>query len=300
MRISSSGDHSPQSASAGLRRVRVHFCGVRGSTPAPGAEFLRYGGHTSCIAIAADSDAPPALILDAGTGLRTATQLIGDRPFTGTILLTHLHWDHVQGLPFFAAGDRDDASLTVLLPEQPDGADAASVLARSMSPPHFPLGPGGLRGSWTFATVPPGESQIEGFEVLAREIPHKGGRTFGYRVSDGRSALTYMPDHCPTELGPGPEGAGEYHEAALELAADADVLIHDSQLLTHEELEAEGRFGHSVARYAIELGRRANVGEVVLFHHRPDRTDDALDELARQLEPTPAVTLAVQGSVWQA
>ena len=279
--------------------MRVHFCGVRGSTPAPGAEFLRYGGHTSCIAIAPDADSAPALILDAGTGLRTVTQLIGDRPFTGTILLSHLHWDHVQGLPFFAAGDRDDARLTVLVPEQPDGADAATVLARSMSPPHFPLGPGGLRGSWTFASVSPGESRIEGFSVLVREIPHKGGRTFGYRVSDGRAALTYMPDHCPTALGPGPDGKGEYHEAALELAADVDVLVHDAQLLTREELEAEGRFGHSAARYAIELGRRARAREVVLFHHRPDRTDDALDELARELEPVPGVTLAVQGSTWQ-
>ena len=277
----------------------MHFCGVRGSTPAPGAEFLRYGGHTSCIAIGSDGDPAPTLILDAGTGLRTLTPLIGDRPFTGTILLSHLHWDHVQGLPFFAAGDRDDARLTVLLPDQQDGSDATAVLARSMSPPHFPLGPGGLRGSWTFATISPGESQIEQFTVLVREIPHKGGRTFGYRVSDGHATLAYMPDHCPTALGPGPDGHGEYHEAALELAGNVDVLVHDSQLLTQRELATEGRFGHSIADYAVELGGRAGARSVVLFHHRPDRTDDALDELARQLAPTPAVTLAVQGSVWQ-
>lgn len=279
--------------------MRANFCGVRGSTPAPGAEFLRYGGHTSCIAIGSDGDAAPTLILDAGTGLRTVAPLIDDRPFTGTILLSHLHWDHVQGLPFFAAGDRDDAHLAVLLPDQQDGTDAASVLARAMSPPHFPLGPGGLRGSWAFATISPGESQIEQFTVLTREIPHKGGRTFGYRVSDGHATFAYMPDHCPTALGPGPGGQGEYHEAALELARNVDVLVHDAQLLTEQELATEGRFGHSVADYAIELGQRAGARSVVLFHHRPDRTDDALDELARQLEPTPAVTLAVQGSVWQ-
>ena len=279
--------------------MRVYFCGVRGSTPAPGADFLRYGGHTSCIAIAHDDDQEPTLILDAGTGLRTVTQLLGDRPFTGTILFSHLHWDHVQGLPFFAAGDRDDARVSVLVPEQPDGAGAVSVLARAMSPPHFPLGPDGLRGAWSFDSISPGESQIEGFTVLAREIPHKGGRTFGYRISDGHSTFAYMPDHCPTALGPGPHGHGEYHEAALDLARDVDVLVHDAQLLTEQELASEGRFGHSAVQYAVELGRRAEARSVVLFHHRPDRTDDALEELARELRDTPEVTLAVQGAVWQ-
>ena len=214
-------------------------------------------------------------------------------------MLSHLHWDHVQGLPFFAAGDRDDAELTVLLPDQEDGADAASVLARAMSPPHFPLGPGGLRGSWTFSCIAPGIVSVGGFSVLVREIPHKGGRTFGYRVSDGRSTLTYMPDHCPTALGPGPDGRGEYHEAALELAADTDLLVHDAQLLTRDELASEGRFGHSEAGYAIELGKRAGARQMALFHHRPDRTDDALDELAAKLSRESGVSLAIQGAVWE-
>ena len=101
--------------------VRVHLCGVRGSTPAPGAEFLRYGGHTSCVAIAHDDAPAPALVLDAGTGLRQVTALLGGRPFAGTILLTHLHWDHVHGLPFFRAGDREDARVSLLLPVQDAG-----------------------------------------------------------------------------------------------------------------------------------------------------------------------------------
>jgi phosphoribosyl 1,2-cyclic phosphodiesterase len=275
--------------------VRVHLCGVRGSTPAPGAEFLRYGGHTPCLALAHDG-AAPTLILDAGTGIRDVTALLGGRSFTGTILLTHLHWDHLQGLPFFAAAEHEDASVTLLLPEQEDGADAISVLARAMSPPHFPVGPTELDGAWTFATIAPGESIREGFTVLAREIPHKGGRTFGYRISDGRSTLAYMPDHCPTALGPGPDGWGEYHPAALELASGADVLVHDAQL-TREELGAEARFGHAVADYAIQLGRRAGSRAVILFHHAPDRTDAALDQLAGRLADAQGATLAVQGSV---
>ena len=138
--------------------MRIHLCGVRGSTPAPGADFLRYGGQTSCLALAHDDEAVPALILDAGTGLRQVTPLLAGKPFCGTILLTHLHWDHVHGLPFFAAGDRGDAAVSLLLPDQQDGTSAADVLARGMSPPHFPIGPGGLRGSWSFGLIGPGRT----------------------------------------------------------------------------------------------------------------------------------------------
>ena len=277
--------------------MRLHFCGVRGSTPAPGADFVRYGGHTSCVAVARDDTAPPTLILDAGTGVRRVTALLGGQPFAGTILLTHLHWDHVQGLPFFRAADRDDASVTLLLPDQQDGSSAEQVLARAMSPPHFPIGPGQLRGSWTFGTISPGQIRADGFTVEAREIPHKGGRTLGYRISDGRSAVAYVTDHCPTALGPGPDGWGEYHAGAVELAAGADVLIHDAQLLAGE-LAAQAAFGHAAADYAVCLAQRAAARQVVLFHHQPDRTDDALDQVARGFMTAPvSVAVAAEGQV---
>lgn len=277
--------------------MRAHLCGVRGSTPAPGPEFDRYGGHTSCVAVARDGDATPTLLLDAGTGLRTVTPLLDGGPFRGTILLTHLHWDHFQGLPFFSAGDREDSRIDVLLPEQQDGSSAAGVLERSMSPPHFPISPTELRGAWSFATLEPGEYEFEGFSVVAREVPHKGGRTFGYRVSDGRSVLTYIPDHCPSSLGEGPDGYGVYHPTALELASGADVLLHDAQLIGHHELATEGQYGHAASDYAVELGRHAGAHGVVLFHHRPDRTDTALDELADRLRGAPGVSIATQGTV---
>jgi ribonuclease BN (tRNA processing enzyme) len=289
--------------------VKIQFCGVRGSTPAPGIEFVRYGGHTSCLALSHDgglgSDAQPdpqarrpTLVLDAGAGLTSVTSLLGGAPFDGTILLTHLHWDHVLGLPFFAAADNEHARVSVMLPEQESGAGAASVLAGIMSPPYFPIEPTELRGEWTFATVAEGEQEIEGFTVLAREIPHKGGRTFGYRISDGHSTLAYMPDHCPTTLGPGEDGFGEYHPAAIELAKEADVLVHDAQLFP-AELAAEADFGHSVADYAVELARRAGTRSVMLFHHRHNRTDDALDGLAQRLGggSTPAVSVAAESTV---
>jgi phosphoribosyl 1,2-cyclic phosphodiesterase len=277
----------------------VHLCGVRGSTPAPGADFLRYGGHTSCVAIAHDDAQVPSLILDAGTGVRSVSALMGGQPFAGTILLTHLHWDHVQGLPFFSAGDHEGARVSLLLPEQEDGSQAQEVLSRAMSPPHFPMGPDGLRGTWRFGGIAPGRSTHEGFEVLTAEVPHKGGRTFGYRISDGHASVAYIPDHCPTALGPGPDGYGELHPAVLELAAEADLLVHDAQLLNEHELATEGRFGHAAADYAVTLGTQANVKTVALFHHRPDRTDEALDELATRYPGPPEVIVATQGQVLQ-
>jgi phosphoribosyl 1,2-cyclic phosphodiesterase len=251
----------------------VTFCGVRGSTPAPGHLYARYGGNTSCVAItAADADVP-TLILDAGTGLSRLSADLRGQPFRGSIVMGHLHWDHTHGLPFFPAGDNPDAQGTVYQPEQ---GDPIAVLERVMSPPHFPIPPTELRGRWDFRTIEEGHHTIEGFEVEAREIPHRGGRTFGFRISDGRSTIAYMSDHWPFAFGPGPHGEGEFHETALALADDVDLLIHDAQY-TRAEFPARAHFGHSTIDYAIELGERAGAAKVVLFHHDPSRTDDQLD-----------------------
>ena len=239
---------------------------------------MRYGGNTSCVAIARDG-ADPTLLLDAGTGLTRVSTLLGRRPFNGTILLTHLHWDHTHGLPFFRSGDRDDAVVRLLMPDQ-GGWSATELLARVLSPPHFPITPSELRGSWSFERLAEGDHQIEGFAVRAREILHKGGRTYGYRVSDGEHTVAYLPDHGPGAPGDGPGGLGAYRAAELELAADADVLIHDAQY-TAEEYPRRWSYGHAAVPYAVALGEAAGVGRVVLFHHDPSRTDDQLDEIAR-------------------
>jgi phosphoribosyl 1,2-cyclic phosphodiesterase len=275
--------------------VRVTFCGTRGSTPAPGPEFIRYGGNTSCVAISHGDDTAPSLLLDAGTGLRRVQELLGDAAFRGTLLLTHLHWDHVQGLPFFPSGDRVGARVSLLLPSD-DQTGPVELLSRMMSPPFFPIGPTQLRGDWDFGYVLDGAFEAEGFSVLARDVPHKGGHTVGYRVSDGRVSVAYLPDHCPTALGSGPEDIGEYHEAALELACGVDLLIHDAHLRA-EEVEAEGSFGHAAAEYAVRLGELANAQRVALFHHRPERTDAEVDRtVARFAERGPSVVAAEEGT----
>jgi phosphoribosyl 1,2-cyclic phosphodiesterase len=221
---------------------------------------------------------------------------MGGEPFRGSVMLSHLHWDHVHGLPFCDATDRNDSRVTLFVPDQLDGSDPLEMLSRGMSPPHFPVRADELRGDWSFVALSASSLEIEGFDVLVEEIPHKGGRTYGMRVSDGSGTVVYMPDHCPSALGPGPDGLGEYHQAALSLCEGADVLIHDAQLV-REELEAEAYFGHAAGEYAVELARRTNVTQVVLFHHKPDRTDEQLDEIARRFSGTPLVTTAAQTTV---
>jgi len=254
--------------------MRVTVCGVRGSTPAAGADFVRVGGNTSCVAIAHDGELP-SLILDSGTGIRRITGLLAGEAFRGAILLGHLHWDHTQGLPFFRAADRPDSTVAVFVPAQ---GDTEAVLGRFMSPPSFPVRPRELRGTWSFGGLEPGEHEIEGFSVLALEIPHKGGRTFGYRVSDGTGVVTYMSDHCPTNAGPGPAGLGEYHDAAVSLVSGCDLLFHDAQYLD-DELPARASFGHSSCGYAVGLAEATGVKRLLLYHHDPERTDDEVDAI---------------------
>jgi phosphoribosyl 1,2-cyclic phosphodiesterase len=273
--------------------MRLTICGARGSTPAPGAEFVRYGGHTSCIALAHDGERP-RLVLDGGTGLARFSKLLGGEAFQGTILLGHLHWDHTHGLPFFPAGDRPDARVRVLMPV--DG-DPEEVLARAISPPHFPITPRELEGRWTFEAIDPGEHEIEGFSVLALEVPHKGGKTFGYRISDGESAVAYLSDHAPQALGPGPSGLGEFHAAARDLAAGVNLLVHDGQY-TADEFARVSAFGHSAIEYAIGLARECGVPRLLVFHHDPERTDAQIDAiLEAHRDAGLVVEAASEGSV---
>lgn len=253
--------------------MKLLFAGVRGSTPVFGPEFARIGGHTSCVAVLRGDDHTPALVLDAGTGIMNLTPRFGDVPFSGTILLTHLHWDHLQGLPFFRPADRAGARVTVALPEQ---GDPDLVVRRALSPPHFPIGPDGLLGDWRFVGLEDGVHRIEGFDVTARTIPHKGGRTVGFRVSDGVRTFAYMPDRGPR----GPDASPEGDVAARELAHGVDVLVHGAPFVGAEQALADC-YGHATVDDALALAADARVARLVLTHHGPTRSDDAVEAIAR-------------------
>lgn len=255
--------------------MRITFFGVRGSTPVSGPEFARTGGHTSCIGLSLD-DGPPALVLDAGTGLQRLAREFPGRPFRGAILLSHLHWDHLQGLPFCPPIDRDDAEVVLAQPAQ---GDPVSVLERSMSPPHFPIAPDLLRGRWEHVALEPGAHRFGEFDVVAGEVHHKGGRTFGFRIEAGGVVCCYVPD------------ALDDNDDSIEaLASGADVFVRGAPFLDAEHERAEA-YGHGTIEHAIALARRAGVRRLVLTHHGPTRTDDELDSIAERLD----VELAHEG-----
>lgn len=261
--------------------MEIQILGCRGSTPSTGAEFARYGGDTSAVSVA-HQDRAPSLVLDAGTGLRNLANELGDGAFRGSILLTHLHWDHTHGLPFARAVDRDDAVVDLYVPSQ--GVDPLSLLARAMGPPHFPITPDQLRGTWRFHELEEGRHRIAGFEVEARDVAHKGGRTFGYRVIDDGASLAYIPDFS----------VGASEGDPTDLVSGADLLLHDSQH-TDAEIGAKGFLGHSTVEHAVRLAERHDVGRLVLFHHDPARTDVEIDRLVSSVDSAVPVDAARSG-----
>ena len=266
--------------------MRLTFLGVRGSTPATGPDFVRYGGNTSCVAVSHTADTPPKLILDAGTGLRALSGLLGGASFDGSILLSHLHWDHVQGIPFFTAGDRAGARVDVYVPAQ-DGRNGRDLVAQFLSPPAFPITPEGLLGDWTFTALEPGRHAIDGFDVTSADAEHKGGRAYAYRVASGGASVAYLPDHIPNA------GVGD---SLLALLEGVELLVHDAQFVESERAWAD-EYGHSTVLDAVALAERCDAKRLVLFHHGHARPDEALDRIADGIPTGVPIVVAREGLV---
>jgi phosphoribosyl 1,2-cyclic phosphodiesterase len=280
--------------------VRLALLGVRGSTPAPGADFLRYGGHTSCLAVLGDGQDVPSLVLDAGTGIRDLPRLLNGKAFEGAVVLTHLHWDHMHGLPFCTALDHPGSQVELWVPSTGAGPDAEELLAKALSPPHFPIDPFGLLGSWTFRPALPGPLAIEpqgpgAGRVEVAPVLHKGGRTYAVRVDLDGASIAYVPDHNLRPSGP----ADVDDSAAIELIHGVDVLLHDGQFVA-AEAELAAAYGHCTVEDSLRWADRCQAGRLVLTHHGPSRTDDQLDRLAAEFTVTPEgrpVTFARQGDL---
>jgi phosphoribosyl 1,2-cyclic phosphodiesterase len=254
---------------------------------------MRYGGNTSCVSLRS-GDQPP-IVFDLGTGLRYfGSSWPADRTFEGTALLTHLHWDHVQGLPFFVPLLRDGAHLDVFAPVQEDGRSVREAFDAFLRPPYFPVTLEHLVGTVDFHDVEDAAFDVGRAHVMSRSVPHCGP-TLGYRVSWDGVTVAYLSDHQQPS-----DGSHRIAPGASDLCADADLVIHDAQY-TPSEFARKSTWGHCTVEYAVRVAHESGAKRLALFHHDPLRDDEALDELARETKELGAclgleVIVAAEGS----
>ena len=252
--------------------MKLKVWGARGSVPAPGPQMNRYGGNTSCVQLTLGSGAQ--LILDAGTGIRNLGLDLSATPRV-SILLTHLHLDHIQGLMFFPPCFRSDAEITIWGPTSPE-ASLEDRIARYISAPLSPVEIRELPCSVSFRDTPPSEWRIGSATIRCESVNHRGP-TLGFRISDGDTTVCYIPDHEPG-LGTRLASVGPEWISGYDLARDADILIHDCQYLDKEYPQHVG-WGHSGMDDALVFAHRTGARRVLLFHHDPLHSDSFLDDL---------------------
>ena len=271
--------------------------GCRGSLAAPGPETVAYGGNTSCIQIELSDGTP--VVLDAGTGIRLLGLELARLPRRPIhIILTHLHLDHLEGLRFFAPLWNERASVEIWGPPSPL-LSLRERISRAFSPPLFPLNLADVAAHVTFHDVPRKPWKIGGASLRAQLVVHPGP-TLGYRIEADGSSVAYLPDHEPALAGAIEGKAVEWISGAA-VAADADVLLHDAQYFEEEYGKHLG-WGHSSVGHAVEFTRAVGARRLVLFHHEPSHSDQALEHLedrARELagREDVAPTLAREGTV---
>jgi len=251
--------------------MEITFFGVRGSCPCAGDSHRRYGGSTSCVLVRIADSEP--LILDLGTGLRVlgASGVLANRsggPNRLTALLTHLHLDHVVGLPFFDSLNDPGTVLEVHGPKQPDGS-FADALPRIVQPPFFPVDLDSRPAKVVLHDLENEDFGIGSAKVRARYVPHLGP-TLGYRIDANGLSMAYIPDHQV------PEDRESIADNVLELCDGVDLLIHDAQYTT-DELEMKSDWGHSTAEYAVTVALAARARALMLFHHDPSHSDADID-----------------------
>ena len=277
---------SPESPD--LPVIRLKFWGVRGSIPTPGPTTLKYGGNTSCIEVRA---AGHIIILDAGTGLRLlGNELMTEfreQPMDLTLLLTHTHWDHIQGLPFFMPVYQPKNHLRILGYE---GARVGleTVLNSQMESPFFPIGLNEVPANVRIEELKEWDFKLNGARVQARYACHPGV-CVGYRISAQEHSIAFFPDNelpTPQEVAkPESRLAGRvpvWQTEGLQSLADfvrgVDVLVMDSQYDAHEYDEHIG-WGHGCMDRVVSLAIEAGVKQLYLFHHDPNHDDATIDDM---------------------
>lgn len=268
--------------------MKVRFWGVRGSVPTPWKEAIDVGGNTSCVQIE-PKNSDEIIILDAGTGIRfLGEQLMKQkRKLHCHLLLSHAHWDHIQGFPFFVPAYIPGNQVSVY------GATRAQktiqeTLSGQMTAPYFPVGMGEMRSQLDFVNVEEGDTlQVAGLTIKTCGFHHPGG-VLGFRIEDGEHVVVFATDmeYSADDLDP----------SLIEFSRDADLLIYDAQY-TPEEFEQKRGWGHSTHIAAAHLGQLAQVKKVILYHHDPSHSDTMLEQMESEArEIFPHCQLAKEGT----
>ncbi|MFO8100745.1 MAG: MBL fold metallo-hydrolase [Dehalococcoidia bacterium] len=269
--------------------MKVKFYGVRGSVPTPGLEFAQYGGNTLCVLVTFSNNR--MCILDAGTGIRVlGNEMTGWRREEITnlcLLMTHTHLDHIEGFRFFKPGYDPGVKLSIVTCGMGrEEGELRNALEEHMSPHFHPVPLSQMGADIVIEQTPAASWDIaDGITVDAMEIPHPV-KTFSYRFHDNGKTLVYCTDI---------EHGDSVNARVIEFARGADLLIHDAQY-TPEELLTRKGWGHSSWEQAIEVGERAGVKKLALFHHDPDHDDSMLGGIEAQCRDRfPAAFMAREG-----
>jgi len=257
--------------------VKVTLWGTRGSLPSAGPDTVRYGGNTSCVEVRSENRT--LLVLDAGTGIRRLNGTIESDIKRVYVLLTHLHMDHIQGFAFFEPLLRENVQVHVYGPPSTTH-DLRTRLTKYLSPPLFPVRLRDLPAQVTWHDVPLGKFDVDGFQVECDLVTHPGP-TVGYRISEAGSSLVYLPDHEPA-LGAMRFPVSAQWTSGYDLAANADLLIHDTQYTLPEYAERAG-WGHSAIQHAIAFAKLTKVKRLITFHYDPGHSDEFIDGLLREI-----------------
>lgn len=249
--------------------MQLTFYGVRGSIPTPGSEYIRYGGNTACTHIRLKDGTD--IVLDAGTGIRLLGSKLIKQQNPVHILLSHNHWDHIQGFPFFAPIYQPDREINITpgmttLPEY-------DQILKQMQGSVFPVPASALTSKISLVPIPDNiDSWKIGSATITRLPMNHPGKGSAYSIEEDGVKVAYITDN---ELYPPYKKETDFL-TFVEFARNADVIIHDAQYML-SDMPAKSGWGHSVAEEAVKLAMASNAKRLALYSHDPERTDDDID-----------------------
>ena len=250
-------------------RMKIRFWGTRGSIPSPGESTLKYGGNTPCVEVRLSNE--ELLVFDAGTGIRELGNFLLNKRnnWQGHIFLSHPHWDHIQGLPFFRPAYIPGNEFIILGAAHPQ-VSLEKIIADQMETIYFPINVHYFSADVSFKSLGEGSYKIGGAQIDTMFINHPG-LALSYKINWGNSSMVYMTDN---ELGMA--NGGNLRKRIVEFVSQANVLIHDAQY-DDDEYKIKRGWGHSTWSQALQLAMEARVERLVLFHHDPDHDDQKID-----------------------